>query len=52
MKIMAVMEYLEGTSEDLLEDVARCRWVVSLAMPPHHAPTTPYMLCWLRRRSY
>lgn len=26
--------------------------VMGLAMPPHHAPTTPYMLCWLRRRSY
>lgn len=52
MKIMAVMEYLEGTSEDLLADVARHRWEVGLAIPPHRAPTTPYMLCWLRWRSY
>lgn len=41
MKIMAVMEYLEGTSEDLLGDVARHRVGDGIGHAPSPCPYHP-----------
>ena len=53
------MEYLEGTSDDLPAEVARCGWAVGTVVAPTlcpltrvHPTATPYVLCWPRRRSY